>query len=223
MLVRRSLAVAFCLPREVEKTELKTEKRIKRTSGWVVSVILMVSYILFAYRGDGLGLSYAGRNLLTIFLAFVTYGIGRLLGLGIVKILKIKTGAIREIKTGPIRAIKTGPSRVREAACAGTFYPSETAALRAEIESHLNSAVVGDGSFPVGLIVPNVSNTFCGRTSAQAFAQLRGSGFSRAILLGVNHYIPITGVALPDWEYFETPYISASAFIQAKQDEAATN
>jgi len=68
----------------------KTEGRIQHVSGWVVAIILMAPYILFSYRGDGPPVSF-GRNLLTILLAFLTYGIGRLLGLGIVMILK-KTG-----------------------------------------------------------------------------------------------------------------------------------
>lgn len=61
------------------------EERIQHVSGWVVSIVLMAPYILFRYRGDG---SLGG--LFTIFLAFLTYGIGRLIGIGIVTILKKK-------------------------------------------------------------------------------------------------------------------------------------
>jgi hypothetical protein len=68
----------------------KTEERIQHVSGWAVGIILMAPYMLFSYRGDGLRLSF-GRNMLTIFLAFLSYAIGRLVGLGIVMILK-KTG-----------------------------------------------------------------------------------------------------------------------------------
>ena len=65
----------------------KTEERIQHISGWVFSVFVMVPYILFNYCGGGSPISL-GRGLVTIFLAFLTYGIGRLIGLGIVTILK---------------------------------------------------------------------------------------------------------------------------------------
>lgn len=100
--------------------------------------------------------------------------------------------------------------RVRAAAVAGSFYPSDPAQLRAIVESMLEQArTAGDepSKPPKAIITPHAGYIYSGPTAAHAYLQLSGGRASirRVILLGPSHFVPLRGLALPRSSAFETP------------------
>jgi len=90
--------------------------------------------------------------------------------------------------------MNTRPSLdVRPSAIAGTWYPGSAAALRQTIEQYLDRA--GRVTLPgriVALVSPHAGYAYSGGVAAHAYAQIRGMGFERIVLLGPLHR-PIWG------------------------------
>jgi MEMO1 family protein len=98
--------------------------------------------------------------------------------------------------------------RVRPAAVAGSFYPREAGELSAQVDRLLAEAE--PATRPVSLralIVPHAGYVYSGPTAARAYTLLRplAARVRRVVLLGPSHFVPLTGLALPDAEAFETP------------------
>ena len=100
--------------------------------------------------------------------------------------------------------MKAGP--VRPSAIAGSWYPGEAAAIRAEVERYL--ADVPGTPLPgrlIGLIAPHAGLRYSGPVAAHAYATLRGRDRLVAVLVGPSHRAAFDGVALYDRGAFETP------------------
>ncbi|MCX6031253.1 MAG: AmmeMemoRadiSam system protein B [Chloroflexi bacterium] len=101
-------------------------------------------------------------------------------------------------------------STIRPSAIAGTWYPGSAPALRRAIESYL--AGVTPVTLPgkaLALVCPHAGHSYSGPTAAAAYAQVRGAGFHRVVLLGPLHR-PIWGSRLgpfmvPVESVYETP------------------
>jgi AmmeMemoRadiSam system protein B len=99
---------------------------------------------------------------------------------------------------------------VRPSAIAGRWYPGNAGALRREVEGFLAQVAPVELPGPLlGLVVPHAGYAYSGPTAARAFAQVRGSGFKRVVLLGPLHR-PIWGSQLgsfmaPDATAYRTP------------------
>src|SRR5918999_4675195 len=95
---------------------------------------------------------------------------------------------------------------VRPAAVAGSFYPANAQALRAELDELLGG--VHDCAprlgFPKALIVPHAGYMYSGAVAARAYDELVGARgvVSRVVLLGPVHRVPVRGLALPSVEAF---------------------
>jgi AmmeMemoRadiSam system protein B len=92
---------------------------------------------------------------------------------------------------------------------AGSFYPSEAAALERAVRAHLGAAPspVAGAAPPKALIVPHAGYVYSGAIAAAAYARLaplRGRA-ERVVLLGPSHQVPLRGLAVPEAEAFETP------------------
>ncbi|MBI2311059.1 MAG: AmmeMemoRadiSam system protein B [Betaproteobacteria bacterium] len=102
-------------------------------------------------------------------------------------------------------------SRVRPAAVAGSFYPSDPQSLAFEVGAMLGDAKARQASEPVSLpkavIVPHAGYVYSGPIAASAYARLEaGRGVvKRVVLLGPVHRVPVKGLALPGAEVFVTP------------------
>jgi len=94
--------------------------------------------------------------------------------------------------------------KVRPAAVAGTFYPSDAGTLRAEVDAFLAGARPGEGPPPKALVAPHAGYMYSGAVAASAYAALAGP-VRRVVLLGPAHYLPLRGVALPDVDAMRTP------------------
>lgn len=101
-----------------------------------------------------------------------------------------------------------GAATTRPAACAGSWYPAEPAALRKLLTGYLDRAAVADlPGRPVAVIAPHAGYTYSGATAARAFKAIAGKDFKRVILIGPSHYMgrAYTGGAIPKVAHFATP------------------
>jgi AmmeMemoRadiSam system protein B len=98
---------------------------------------------------------------------------------------------------------------VREAAVAGSFYPSDPDVLRVTVDRLLAEAPPPPADTPVprAVIVPHAGHVYSGSTAAIAFARvaLGRDTIRRVVLIGPTHRVPVRGVALPGAEAFRTP------------------
>ena len=105
--------------------------------------------------------------------------------------------------------------RIRPAAVAGAFYPSDPDALRGMIDRQLDQArrllrgVAGrlPHGAPKAVIVPHAGYVYSGSTAALAYALLeRGRGtIRRAVIVGPTHRVAVRGVACPTATACATP------------------
>jgi AmmeMemoRadiSam system protein B len=99
-------------------------------------------------------------------------------------------------------------SAVRPPAVAGSFYPADTARLRAAVEGYLAAA---NGSraaaTPKAVIAPHAGYVYSGPVAGSAFAALddRAAAFRRAVVVGPAHFVPFRGIAVPSAAAFRTP------------------
>jgi AmmeMemoRadiSam system protein B len=94
----------------------------------------------------------------------------------------------------------------RQPAVAGTFYPEEPVALRAQVEKLLAGARAA-GITPKALIAPHAGYIYSGPIAASAYATIvpRARDIRRVVLLGPSHFVPFRGLAWPGVESFRTP------------------
>jgi MEMO1 family protein len=112
--------------------------------------------------------------------------------------------------------------KVRPAAVAGLFYPSDPRVLRAEIERLLRE-VKPPALRPKALIAPHAGYIYSGSIAAHAYATLkpRAREIRRVVLIGPSHYVSFRGLALPDAEAFVTPLGSVELDTEALRELAA--
>jgi len=95
---------------------------------------------------------------------------------------------------------------LRRAAVAGSWYPGDSSALKAELGAYLDGL-----SHPevqghlVGLISPHAGFRYSGGVAAHAYSLLRGRADLTAVLLGPSHRVAFEGVSLFSRGAFETP------------------
>src|SRR5262245_59947975 len=93
-----------------------------------------------------------------------------------------------------------GLARLRPAAVAGSFYPSDAARLAAEVERLLRDAVsVQQAQSLQGLILPHAGYTYSGPVAASGYSLLkaRSDAIDRLVLIRPAHFVPLWGAAGP--------------------------
>jgi AmmeMemoRadiSam system protein B len=98
-------------------------------------------------------------------------------------------------------------AEIRNPAVAGQFYPASAGELTAAVTTLLDEAGEPGGAAPKALIVPHAGYIYSGPVAASAYARLRPyrSRYTRVILLGPCHRVPVTGMALSTASTFRTP------------------
>src|SRR5664279_944504 len=101
----------------------------------------------------------------------------------------------------------TEPGKVRPAAFAGRFYPSDPVELRKLITDLLADAPATAGPAPKALIAPHAGYLYSGPIAASAYAQLipARDQIKRIVLFGPSHYVALHGLATTSAEAFATP------------------
>ena len=88
---------------------------------------------------------------------------------------------------------------------AGSFYPADPSALRAQIGRLLADAQPPSIDELRVLVVPHAGYVYSGPVAASAFALLDGRSFDRVALIGPSHFVWFEGVARPAANTWRTP------------------
>jgi hypothetical protein len=99
---------------------------------------------------------------------------------------------------------------VRKPAVAGQFYANDAAELTTTVETLLSEVEEPGGIVPKppkAIIAPHAGYIYSGPVAASAYARLRPcrDRYSKVVLLGPCHRVPVEGMALSDAEVFRTP------------------
>jgi hypothetical protein len=92
---------------------------------------------------------------------------------------------------------------VRKAAVSGIFYPSNKSELSHLLESFLISE--NNTDFPKALIVPHAGYMYSGSTAGIGYSTIKGNKPTSILLMGPAHRVFVKGLAIPNWDQFETP------------------
>jgi AmmeMemoRadiSam system protein B len=98
-------------------------------------------------------------------------------------------------------------SDIREAAVAGSFYPSSPQHLKSDIVAFLDSiSLVDPPEDLIALIVPHADYVYSGRVAAHAYRLLKSRFLDTIILLGPNHQaLGFKGISVYSKGAFKTP------------------
>lgn len=96
---------------------------------------------------------------------------------------------------------------IRNPAVAGQFYPDNAGELTAAVTTLLAEAEQQVDIAPKALIVPHAGYTYSGPVAAAAYSRLRPyrHRYTRVVLLGPCHRVPVSGMALSSADAFRTP------------------
>lgn len=99
-------------------------------------------------------------------------------------------------------------TKIRQPAVAGMFYPADEQVLKDEVLTYLTDARDTKGTQPKALVVPHAGYVYSGPIAASAYKQLIPfkNKINRVVLLGPSHRVALSGLAVPDVDYFETPF-----------------
>ncbi|KAI9768704.1 MAG: hypothetical protein M1840_004699 [Geoglossum simile] len=100
----------------------------------------------------------------------------------------------------------------RAASHAGSWYSSSAPTLSSQLEKWLGDvpdSIDGEGKLPPSgarvIIAPHAGYSYSGPAAAWAYKSLDISKAKRIFLLGPSHHIYLSGCALSDCEFYETP------------------
>jgi AmmeMemoRadiSam system protein B len=98
---------------------------------------------------------------------------------------------------------------VRDAAVAGTFYPSDPNTLRGTVDRLLRDtpSLPNETRAPRAVIVPHAGYVYSGPTAAFAYSRFAAGHdtITRVVLVGPTHRVPVRGVALSGASAFRIP------------------
>ncbi len=101
---------------------------------------------------------------------------------------------------------------IRNAAVAGTFYPSDKEQLHSDVKRMLSTNNFQTQSefvsrHPKALILPHAGYIYSGSTAALGYGLLKEikNKIKRVVILGPSHRVAFRGIALPKSDYFATP------------------
>ena len=105
----------------------------------------------------------------------------------------------------PESARNVAPERIRKPAVAGGFYPDDPEVLRSDVDSMLAQAHGRKITGLRALVCPHAGYRYSGPIAASGFKQLSGLTFERVVVMAPSHYVPFSGVAIPDADALATP------------------
>jgi len=107
----------------------------------------------------------------------------------------------------PLKHVDASDSqRVRQAAVAGSFYPSDPKELSAMIDdllAHASGPPVTDQI--LAAVAPHAGYVYSGPVAAYTYAALKGRKFSRVVVIAPSHYIGFGFTSIYDGDAYATP------------------
>ncbi len=100
----------------------------------------------------------------------------------------------------------TNPQNVRQPGVAGGFYPADPKALTAMIDDLLAHASPPPINDPIlAVVAPHAGYQFSGPVAAYTYAELKGRGFSRIVVIAPSHYEAFDFTSVFDGDAYATP------------------
>ncbi|MCC6643919.1 AmmeMemoRadiSam system protein B [Candidatus Peregrinibacteria bacterium] len=100
--------------------------------------------------------------------------------------------------------------KVRKAEYAGLYYPSDPAELDRTLDLALaEAATLGPDYSELNIpamIVPCGGYIYTAKTASAAFQKVINRKYERVIVIGVTHFISVSGLAMTEMDAYETPY-----------------
>jgi AmmeMemoRadiSam system protein B len=95
----------------------------------------------------------------------------------------------------------------RPPAVAGSFYPREPGELQSTVGTLLGTAKPSGKGELLGVIAPHAGYMYSGPIAANAFATVAAANrsFTRVLLIGPAHYVPLRGIVASSADRFATP------------------
>ena len=98
------------------------------------------------------------------------------------------------------------PEETRPSILAGSWYPGSPDALEKSVERFLSGPAVPP---PAGtlkaIVVPHAGHRYSGAIAARAYGLLRGTGFTRVVVVGPSHRVGFAGVSVNLMKGYRTP------------------
>ncbi len=99
-----------------------------------------------------------------------------------------------------------GSKRVKRPGFAGSWYPGDPKELAGQVDHMLGKAAAPIGKQqPWALIVPHAGYRYSGQVAAAGYKTIGRDYFQRVVILAPSHRWPLTGAAVTDVDYFQTP------------------
>lgn len=97
---------------------------------------------------------------------------------------------------------------VRKCAVAGQFYDGNPKVLAKEVKSFLTNfkSVLPANSHVRSVIVPHAGYSYSGKTAAITINEASKNKYKCIVIIAPSHYVGFTGIALPSYDYCETPF-----------------
>jgi AmmeMemoRadiSam system protein B/AmmeMemoRadiSam system protein A len=96
--------------------------------------------------------------------------------------------------------------KVRLMAVAGSFYPSDPKELSAMMDEYLARVTEPRISDPIlAAVAPHAGYVYSGPVAAYTYAQLKGRGFKRVVVIAPSHYVAFDYTSIYDGDTYATP------------------
>jgi hypothetical protein len=107
----------------------------------------------------------------------------------------------------PIKHVSAGDQpKVRQAAVAGSFYPSDPKVLSAMIDGMLAKVSVPQITDPIlAVVAPHAGYQYSGPTAAYTYAQLKGHKYTRVVVIAPTHHVSFDFTSIYEGDSYATP------------------
>lgn len=108
----------------------------------------------------------------------------------------------------PMQAVHAAATnkKVFESTLAGRWYEADKDKLTVEIDGYLAKAEAPPLEHVQAIIVPHAGYRYSGPIAAHGYKQVAGKHFSRIVVMGPSHHLPMGNVAsVPDATHYATP------------------
>ncbi|MFZ1086219.1 MAG: AmmeMemoRadiSam system protein B [Terracidiphilus sp.] len=116
--------------------------------------------------------------------------------------------------------------KVRQMAVAGSFYPSDPKELSTMMDDYLARVTEPRISDPIlAAVAPHAGYVYSGPVAAYTYAQLKGRGYKRVIVIAPTHHVAFDYTSIYDGDAYQTPLGNVpvdKAFARELQKMSAT-
>ena len=107
----------------------------------------------------------------------------------------------------PIKHVSAGDQpKVRQAAVAGSFYPSDPKVLSAMMDDMLAKVTTPPITDPIlAVVAPHAGYQYSGPTAAYTYAQLKGHKYTRVVVIAPTHHVAFDFTSIYEGDAYATP------------------